>query len=94
MTEESPSAADRMARALLHEVRNVLNPILSAAWLLDTHADHPEKVRELAKRIEEFATAEARITAKARELLALEKGEPATPPAGASDLSVPSSKQS
>lgn len=62
-------AMHRVASALVHEIRNVLNPIVSAAYLLDAHADDPQKVRELAKRIENFAKAEDRVAAKRRELL-------------------------
>ena len=62
-------AMHRIASALVHEIRNVLNPIVSAAYLLDAHADDPQKVRELAKRIEGFAKAEDRVAAKRRELL-------------------------
>jgi nitrogen-specific signal transduction histidine kinase len=62
-------AAGRVAAGLLHEFRNVLNPIVSAAWLLEANAMDPEKVRELARRIDGFAKAEARIAAKMRELL-------------------------
>jgi signal transduction histidine kinase len=62
-------AMHRIASALVHEIRNILNPIVSAAYLLDAHADDPKKVRELAKRIEGFAKAEDRVVAKRRELL-------------------------
>jgi nitrogen-specific signal transduction histidine kinase len=62
-------AAGRVVAGLLHEFRNVLNPIVSAAWLLEANATDPEKVRELARRIDGFAKAEARIAAKVRELL-------------------------
>ena len=62
-------AAGRVAAGLLHEFRNVLNPIVSAAWLLEAHSTDPERVRELARRIDGFAKAEARIAAKLRELL-------------------------
>jgi signal transduction histidine kinase len=66
------AAAERVAGAMLHEVRNVLNPIVSAAFLLDANAGDPAKVRELARRIEGFAKAEERVAAKMRELLAIE----------------------
>ncbi len=62
-------AAERVAAGMLHEIRNVLNPIVSAAWLLEAHANDPEKVRELAKKIDGFAKADARVAAKMRELL-------------------------
>jgi nitrogen-specific signal transduction histidine kinase len=65
-------AATRVGRALLHEVRNVLNPIVSAAWLLDANAGDPEKVRDLARRIEGFANADARLAGRVKALLAEE----------------------
>lgn len=79
MSGQHPPAADprldaatRVGRALLHEVRNVLNPIVSAAWLLDANAGDPEKVRELARRIEGFANADTRLAARVKALLAEE----------------------
>jgi len=62
-------AAARVAAGLLHEFRNVLNPIVSAAWLLEANANDPQKVIELARRIDGFAKAEVRIAVKVRELL-------------------------
>ena len=73
--------ASRVAAGLLHEFRNVLNPIVSAAWLLEANANDPEKVIELARRIDGFAKAEERIAAKVRELLDREAaGEPPRAP--------------
>jgi hypothetical protein len=62
-------AAGRVAAGLLHEFRNVLNPIVSAAWLVEANANDPQKVIELARRIDGFANADERIAAKVRELL-------------------------
>jgi nitrogen-specific signal transduction histidine kinase len=74
-------AAQRVAAGLLHVFRNVLNPIVSAAWLLEANANDPEKVIELARRIDGFAKADARIAAKLREMLQEEAaGRPAHPP--------------
>jgi len=89
---EQLAAAERVAGAMLHEMRNVLNPIVSAAFLLDAHAGDPLKVRELAKRIEGFAKAEERIAAKMREVLDREarRGDARTV-AGASRGVAPSS---
>ncbi|MGH7656564.1 MAG: hypothetical protein ACREN6_18090 [Gemmatimonadaceae bacterium] len=61
--------AARVAAGLLHEFRNVLNPIVSAAWLLEANANDPQKVIELARRIDAFAKADVRIAVKVRELL-------------------------
>lgn len=89
---EHLAAAERVAGAMLHEMRNVLNPIVSAAFLLDANAGDPGKVRELAKRIEGFAKAEQRVAAKMRELLDREarRGDPRIA-AGASRAEAPSS---
>ena len=65
-------AAERVANGLVHEIRNVLNPIVSAAFLINANASDPTKVRELASRIEGFAKAEARVLVKKAELLARE----------------------
>jgi nitrogen-specific signal transduction histidine kinase len=62
-------AAARVAAGLVHEFRNVLNPIVSAAWLLEANANDPQKVIELAHRIDGFAKADVRIATKIRELL-------------------------
>ena len=81
--ERRVSSAARVGAAMLHEVRNVLNPIVSAAFLLDANANDPAKVRELAARIEGFAKTEERIASKLRELLDRERSAPASA-AGAS----------
>ena len=73
--------AGRVAAALMHEFRNVLNPIVSAAWLVAANANDPAKVIELARRIDGFAKSEARIAAKLRTLLDAEAaGRPANAP--------------
>jgi len=75
------AAAARVAAGLLHEVRNVLNPIVSAAWLLEANANDPQKVIELARRIDGFARADARLAVRVRELLDQEiAGLPAPKP--------------
>ena len=61
--------AERVAAGLMHEFRNVLNPIVSAAWLLEANAGDRAKVIELAHRIDGFARADARIAGKLRELI-------------------------
>ncbi len=80
MRKRETEAAARVAAGLMHEFRNVLNPIVSAAWLLEANAKDPAKVIELAKRIDGFAKVDARIAAKVRELLDREEaGLPAHP---------------
>jgi nitrogen-specific signal transduction histidine kinase len=69
MSASELEAAERVANGLVHEIRNVLNPIVSAAYLLQTNAANPDKVRELAQKIEGFAKAEARVLEKKNELL-------------------------
>lgn len=79
--QASAEAAARVAAGLLHEFRNVLNPIVSAAWLLEANANDPQKVIELARRIDGFAKADARIAAKIRELVDREAaGQAERPP--------------
>ena len=81
--ERRLACAGRVAFAMLHEACNVLNPIVSAAFLLDANASDPVKVRELARRIEGLAMAEARLAAKVRDLLDREAaGGDAAPAAG------------
>ena len=90
--ERDVASASRVASAMLHEIRNILNPIVSASYLLGVNADNPDKVRELAARIEGFAKAEERVAARMREFLAREAaGEELTPGAGISDGATPSS---
>jgi len=67
------AAAERVGRALIHEARNVLTPITSAAFLLETHAGDPAKVLELARKIETFAKAEERLVAKMQTALENER---------------------
>jgi nitrogen-specific signal transduction histidine kinase len=86
--------ARRVAAALVHEFRNVLNPIVSAAWLLEANANDPAKVIELARRIDGFAKADARISGKVRELLDAEAaGTPVRPPQQATDVSASSTSK-
>jgi hypothetical protein len=67
--ERQIAAARRVASGMLHEMRNVLNPIVSAVFLLEANANNPAKVRELAARIGGFAKVDTRIVAKMTELL-------------------------
>jgi signal transduction histidine kinase len=62
-------AAQRVAAGMLHEIRNILNSIVSATYLMNVNAHDPVKVRDLAARIEGFAKAEERLAARMRELL-------------------------
>ena len=78
-------AARRVAEGLLHEVRNVLSPITSAAYLVEAHAANPLKVGELARRIAGFADANSRLSARLEELL---RDEAAGAPSGSAPSST------
>ena len=45
----------QLAAGVMHDVNNALNPVMLAAWLLDRHAEEPERVREYASRIQKAA---------------------------------------
>jgi hypothetical protein len=66
---QGTDAAQRVAAGMLHEIRNILNSIVSATYLMHVNAHDPAKVRDLAARIEGFAKAETRLADKMRELL-------------------------
>ena len=91
---DEPDAAGRVSAEMLHEIRNVLNPIVAAAYLLRTHARDPGRVTELAERIEQFARGEQRVADRMVAALARERSvAPAkrVGPAGADEPYVPSS---
>ena len=45
------SAVRQLASGVLHDVNNVLNPIMAAAYLLDANAENPAAVRDYTARI-------------------------------------------
>jgi signal transduction histidine kinase len=45
------SAVRQLASGVLHDINNVLNPIMAAAYLLEAHADNPAAVRDYTARI-------------------------------------------
>ncbi len=45
------SAVRQLASGVLHDINNVLNPIMAAAYLLQAHADNPAAVRDYAARV-------------------------------------------
>jgi PAS domain S-box-containing protein len=57
VTERDESRAARLdavrqlASGVLHDINNVLNPIMAAAYLLQAHADNPAAVRDYTARI-------------------------------------------
>lgn len=52
-------ALAQLARGIVHDINNTLNPVMAAAYLLDHHAESPEQVREYASRIRQAADAGA-----------------------------------
>lgn len=49
------AAMGRMASEMVHDINNVLSPILGASYLLQHHADSPDMVRDYAERIRKSA---------------------------------------
>jgi PAS domain S-box-containing protein len=45
------SAVRQLASGVLHDINNVLNPIMAAAYLLQTNANNPDAVRDYTARI-------------------------------------------
>jgi PAS domain S-box-containing protein len=45
------SAVRQLASGVLHDINNVLNPIMAATYLLQVHADDPAAVRDYTTRI-------------------------------------------
>src|SRR5688500_17832659 len=58
------SMAAKLAAGIMHDVNNVLSPIMGAAFLLQRNADSPAKVREYAERIRMAAESGAEMTAR------------------------------
>jgi two-component system cell cycle sensor histidine kinase/response regulator CckA len=49
--EARMAAVRQLASGILHDINNVLNPIMAAAYLLRAHADDPAAVRDYTERI-------------------------------------------
>ena len=58
------AAVGQLAAGVMHDVNNALNPIMSAAYLLGVHADHPDTVRDYARRIQKAAETGAATAAR------------------------------
>lgn len=58
------AAIGRLAAGVMHDVNNVLHPILGAAYLLQHHAESPAMVRDYAERIRQAAESGAATAAR------------------------------
>jgi signal transduction histidine kinase len=60
--EQRLAAVGQLAAGVMHDVNNLLNPIMAAAYLLQRHPDDPELVRRHAGRIAQAADTGAALT--------------------------------
>jgi len=58
------AAVGQLAAGVMHDVNNVLNPIMAAAYLLRHHAESPSAVRDYADRIRRAAETGAATAAR------------------------------
>jgi PAS domain S-box-containing protein len=58
------AAVGQLAAGVMHDVNNVLNPIMAAAYLLEMNAENPAAVRDYAVRIARAAETGAATTAR------------------------------
>ena len=62
--ESRLAALGKLASGIMHDMNNVLNPIMAASYLLGHHADSPDTVREYAERIRIAAEGGAALSAR------------------------------
>ncbi len=62
--ERRLAAVGQLAAGVMHDVNNALNPIMAAAYLLETNADNPAAVRDYAVRIAKAAETGAATAAR------------------------------
>jgi signal transduction histidine kinase len=60
--EQRLAAVGQLAAGVMHDVNNLLNPIMAAAYLLQRHAGDPDLVRRHAARIAQAADTGAALT--------------------------------
>jgi len=67
----------QLAAGVMHDVNNALNPIMAAAYLLETNAEKPDSVRDYAVRIAKAAETGAATAARVGRFIRQEpmKGE-------------------
>ncbi len=75
--ERRLAAVGQLAAGVMHDVNNALNPIMAAAYLLETNADKPDAVRDYAVRIAKAAETGAATAARVGRFIRQEpmKGE-------------------
>ena len=62
--ERRLAAVGQLAAGVMHDVNNALNPIMAAAYLLDSNAENPAAVRDYAVRIAKAAETGAATAAR------------------------------